>query len=122
MSSTLTHQLCLIYRTLIKAEIKSTEKAGYLIVHIFSTQKQIGDSDFSLFAIVVAFHTSLSHFMSDLEFDQVKMISHLLKCLTERKFTPFPTLDNCSMKLRSLYPDIDAFCSCLIPDTYSMEI
>ena len=73
-------------------------------MHISSTQKQIGDSDFSLFAIVVAFHTSLSHFMSDLEFDQVKMISHLLKCLTERKFTPFPTLDKCSMKSRKSVP------------------
>ena len=73
-------------------------------MHISSTQKQIGDSDFSLFAIVVTFHTALSHFMSDLKFDQVKMISHLLKCLTERKFTPFPTLDKCSMKPRKSVP------------------
>ena len=119
LSSTFTHQLCQIYRTLIKAEIQSSEKAGNLIVHLPVIQRQTGGSDCGLFAIAFALHAALGHCVSDLEFNQLKMRSHLFKCLAARNFTPFPILDECSKEQRKLcIQNISVYCTCLMPDTF----
>ena len=85
--STLTHQLCLIYRTLIQVRIDSSEHSGHLIVKFPYTQKQRGGSDCEVFAIAFALHAAMGQNISVLEFDQLKMRSHLLKCLREQIFT-----------------------------------
>ena len=64
LSSALTHQLCLVYRTLIQVEIDSIVKFSY-------TQKQRGGSDCGVLAIVLALHTAMRQNISLLEFDQL---------------------------------------------------
>ena len=73
LNSTLTHQLCLIYRTLIKVEINSSDETGHLIVQFPCTQKQKGGSDCGVFAIAFAFHAAMGDNISGLQFDQLKM-------------------------------------------------
>ena len=57
------------------------------------TQKQKGGSDCGVFAIAFAFHAAMGDNISGLQFDQLKMRRHLMKCLRKQKFTPFPILD-----------------------------
>ena len=72
-----------------------------------------------VFAIAFALHTALSHRVPDLEFDQAKMRSHLLKCLTNRRLVPFPTLEKRGFRHNHFpYLDITVFCTCLMPETY----
>ena len=98
LSSSLTHQLALIYRPLITKEEDGEEVDAYLQVHIPPIQQQSGLADCGVFAIAFALHTALGHRVPDLEFDQAKMRSHLLKCLTKRKLLPFPTLEKRSFR------------------------
>ncbi len=119
LSSTLTHQLCLIYRTLIQVEIDSSKHSGHIIVKFPYTQKQRGGSDCGVFAIAFALHAAMGQNISLLEFDQLKMRSHLLKCLQEQIFTPFPVLDTRSKRPEKVnIKDIYVYCVCLMPDTY----
>ena len=87
ISSTLTHQLCQVYRTSI------CESAGnsFLAVNVATVQKQRGSDDCGGFAIAFALHAALGHCLEEIEFDQATMRDHLLKCYTTRNFTPFPT-------------------------------
>ena len=82
-----------LYRTLIKVEINSSDETGHLIVQFTYTQKQKGGSDCGVFAIAFAFHAAMEDNISGLQFDQLKMRRHLMKCLRKQKFTPFPILD-----------------------------
>ena len=62
---------------------------------------------------------ALGHRVPDLEFDQEKMRSHLLKCLTNRRLVPFPTLEKRGFRHNHFpYLDITVFCTCLMPETY----
>ena len=64
-------------------------------------------------------HAAFGHCVSDLEFNQLKMRSHLFKCLAARNFTPFPILDECSKEQRKLcIQNISVYCTCLMPDTF----
>ena len=81
LSSSLTHQLVLIYRLLFTKEEDGEEVDAYIDVHIPPVQQQSGWADCAVFAIPFAMHTALGHREPDLEFDQAKMRSHLLKCL-----------------------------------------
>ncbi|KAL5506012.1 hypothetical protein EMCRGX_G007571 [Ephydatia muelleri] len=87
ISSTLTHQLCQVYRTSI------CDSAGnsFLAVNFATVQKQRGSDDCGFFAIAFALHAALGHCLEEIEFDQATMRDHLLKCYTTRNFTPFPT-------------------------------
>ena len=115
LSSTLTHQLCLIYRTLITVEINT----GHLIVRFPYTQKQKGGSDCGVFAIAFAYHAAMGDNISGLQFDQLKMRHHLMKCLRKQKFTPFPILDKQSKIPKKVCTEkIYVYCKCLMPDTY----
>ena len=115
LNSTLTHQLCLIYRTLIKVEINT----GHLIVQFPYTPKQKGGSDCGVFAIAFAFHAAMGDNISGFQFDQLKMRRHLMKCLRKQNFTPFPILDKQSKIPKKVRTEkIDVYCTCLMPDTY----
>ena len=87
ISSTLTHQLCQVYRTSI------CESAGnsFLAVNVATVQKQRGSDDCGVFAIAFALHAALGHCLEEIKFDQATMRDHLLKCYTTRNFTPCPT-------------------------------
>ena len=101
ISSTLTHQLCQVYRTSI------CESAGnsFLAVNVATVQKQRGSDDCGVFAIAFALHAALGHCLEEIEFDQATMRDHLLKCYTTRNFTPFPT-----KKVKRAYPHHEYRC------------
>ena len=81
LSSSLTHQLALIYRLLFTKEEDGEEVDACIDIHIPPVQQQSGRADCGVFAMAFALHTALGHRVPDLEFDQAKMRSHLLKCL-----------------------------------------
>ena len=70
-------------------EINSSDETGHLIVQFPCTQKQKGGSDCGVFAIAFAFHTAMGDNISGLQFDQLKMRRHLMKCLRKQKFPLF---------------------------------
>ncbi|KAL5479400.1 hypothetical protein EMCRGX_G022920 [Ephydatia muelleri] len=113
ISSTLTHQLCQVYRTSI------CESAGnsFLAVNVATVQKQRGSDDCGVFAIAFALHAALGHCLEEFEFDQATMRDHLLKCYTTRNITSFPT-KKVKRASHTLIMNIDVFCSCQRPDTY----
>ena len=118
LSSSLTHLLALMYRPLITKE-DGEEVDAHLVVHIPPVQQQNGLADCGVFAIAFALHTALGHKVPDLEFDQSKMRSHLLKCLTDRRLLPFPTLEKCGFRPKHFpYREIEVYCICLMPETY----
>ena len=90
-----------------------------LIVQFPYTQKQKGGSVCGVFAIAFAFHAAMGDNTSGLQFDQLKMRHHLMKCLRKQKFTPFPILDKQSKIPKKVCTEkIDVYCTCLMPDTY----
>ena len=108
MSSSLTHQLSSIYWTLVIDEEDGEE-----------VQQQSGENDCGVFAIAFALHVLLGDKLETVEFDQSQMKQHLLKCLKDRKFSPFPTKQKCGYRSRHLpFRDIELFCTCLMPETY----
>ena len=114
-SSSLTHQLALLYRTL------SEEDEGDVVLHVVvpNVQQQLGGNDCGLFAIAFAVHAALGESVEKLEFDQAQMRDHLIKCFTKKKMLPFPTLKKCR-PWNNFFPgrEIELYCVCLMPDTY----
>ena len=62
------------------------ESTGSITVEI--TPKQLGTKDCGLFAIAIA--TTLATGEKTLMYDHAKMRAHLVKCLDDTHFTPFP--------------------------------
>jgi len=92
-----------------------------LQVHIPPVQQQSGLADCGVFAIAFALHTALGHRVPDLEFNQAKVRSHLLKCLTNRQLLPFPTLEKHSFRNNHFpYQEVEVFCNWLMPETCDM--
>ena len=87
---------------------------SFLAVNV---QKQHGSDDRGVFAIAFALHAALGHCLEEIEFDQVTMQNHLLKCFTTRNVTPVPT-KKVKRACHTLIMNIDVFCSC---DTYGDE-
>ena len=123
MSSSLTHQLSSIYRALVIHEIDGEEVDSHLEVFIPPVQQQSGLSDCGIFAIAFAVHLLLGDRVEIVEFDQSQMRQHLLKCLKDRKFSPFPTKKKCGYRSRHVpLREIELFCTCLMPETYREEM
>ena len=119
LSSSLTHQLALIYRPLIVREEDGEEVDAHLDVNIPPVQQQSGLADCGVFAIAFALHTALGHRVPHLEFQQGKMRSHLLKCLTNGRLLPFPTVEKLGFRRNHFpYQEIEVFCNCQMPETY----
>ena len=81
LSSSLTHQLALVYRPLVICEEDGKEVDPHLVVYVPTVQQQIGKDDCGAFAIAFAVHLLLG---DKLEFDQSQMRQHLLICLKAR--------------------------------------
>ena len=69
MSSTLTHQLCQVYRTSI-CEIGGN---AFLAVNVATVQKQHGSDDCGVFGIAFALYAALGLCLEEIEFDQATM-------------------------------------------------
>lgn len=83
LSSSLTHQLAFIYRTLIVREDREVDP--HLTVHIPPVQQQQGVDNCGIFAIAFALHALLGDKMEETEFDQHQMRAHLLDCLRKKQ-------------------------------------
>ena len=118
LSSTLTHQLCQVYRTLI--EHRKGKQNAYLAVHIPQVQRQSGSNDCGVFAIAFALHAALGQCIGELTFDQSKMRKHLLECFEAGILTPFPIVEKKATKqAESCFKEkIEVFCTCMMPETY----
>ena len=105
LNSTLTHRFCLIYRTLIKVEINSSDETGHLIVQFTYTQKQKGGSDCGICNCICI---SCSNGRQ-----------YIRPYIRKQKFTPFPNLDKEDKIPKKVCTEkIDVYCTCLMPDTY----
>ena len=91
LDTSLTHQLALVYRTLITVEEDGEEVDPHLIVHIPPVQQQKGSSDCGLYAIAFAVHAACGDHLKDLKFDQTQMRIHLLQCFRKKELVRFPT-------------------------------
>ena len=85
LSSTITHQLCQVYRTMI--EESDDNQNAYLAVHIPQVQRQCGSNDCGVFAIAFALHAALGHCVGNITFGQSKMRNHLLSAVFQNKNT-----------------------------------
>ena len=116
LSSSLTHQLAIIYRTWSE---ETEEGEIVLNVDVDNVQQQVGVNDCGLFAIANTVHAALGESVDRLSFDQSQMRNHLIKCFTKKKILPFPTLQKrCSRN--NFFPgrEIELHCVCLMPETY----
>ena len=93
------------------------------VLYYCPIQQQSGLSDCGIFAIAFAVHLLLDDRVEIVEFDQSQMRQHLLKCLKDRKFSPFPTKKKCGYRSRHVpFREIELFCTCLMPETYREEM
>ena len=119
LSSLLTHQLALVYRTLITVEEDGEEVDPHLVVHIPPVQQQKGTTDCGLYAIAFAVHAAFGDDVMNLEFDQTQMRSHLLQCFRKKELVHFPTTRKHSWRNNHFpYREVEVFCSCQMPDSY----
>ena len=66
-----------------------------LAVSVVNVQQQVGVEDCRLFAIAFAVHAASGQNVEELEFDQARMREHLIKCFTQKRMLPFPTIQRC---------------------------
>ena len=104
--SSLVQQLCSLLQP----------KDSHLVVNMTNMQSQSGGSDCGFFAIASA--TALCHGQnpSSLKWIQIMMRQHLLNCLTDCTFTPFP-LEKRACKASHVKKTFtfSVFCSCRMP-------
>ena len=120
LSSSLTHQLALSYRLLVKTEDEDGEEMDpTLFIDVPYAQQQNGVSDCGLFAIAFAVHLALGDDAAGLNFDQSKMRQHLLKCFQRKTMMPFPQT-KAGPHYQTYFPhmEIELFCTCQMPETY----
>ena len=118
LSSSLTHQLALSYRLLVKTEDEDGEEMDPTLF-IDVPYAQHGVSDCGLFAIAFAVHLALGDDAAGLNFDQSKMRQHLLKCFQRKTMMPFPQT-KAGPRYQTYFPhmEIELFCTCQMPETY----
>ena len=111
LHESLTVQLALIYRSAIG------KKGPALQIHIPSVMQQDGANDCGLFAITFALHAALGDKVEELQFDQCAMRKHVLECLLNDCFMPFPHRLRVSTKTAAIQ-EVPLYCTCLLPASY----
>ena len=88
-----------------------------LVLHTESGQQQTNFVDCGLFAI--AFATSLAYGEDPrkMYYDENLLRPHLVKCLTENKMSPFPTLKKKGQmqRCKQYMSRVELYCSCRMP-------
>ena len=87
-----------------KPQILSILKHKFVKFHMIPVQRQVGGTECGVFAIAFAVALSFGLNPTKLIFDQSKMRTHLITCLSQKQFSNFPFSIN--WKKRKL------FCSC----------
>lgn len=95
LSTSLSHQLALIYRLAVEDDDSEAEDEDdccpiNLFVEMPYVQQQRGGTDCGVFAIAFAVHLAFGDNLATLQFDQALMRRHLLKCFQKKEMTPFP--------------------------------
>ena len=117
LSASLSHQLSLVYSSLIVKEEDSEEVDPHIKVYVPTIQQQSGDNDCGVIAVAYAL---LDDKIETLRFDQSKMRLHLLDGLKKKKLTRFPTGLTRSQRSRHFpYREIGLYCTCLMPETHN---
>ena len=119
----LTHQLAIIYKQFADNDDDET----FLNLNVPNVQQQTGVDDCGLFAIAFAVHAARGDCVGELDFDQAKMRSHVIKCFSQKKMLPFPIIESkycTSIKRHMFFPgrQIELFCECRMPETYDNMI
>ena len=83
----MTHQLALIYRSLVISKDDGEEVASHLMVNVPPVQQQGGVNDCGVFAIAFALHKLLGDNLENIEFDQCQMRDHPRLSKEKKKFT-----------------------------------
>ena len=89
----------------------------YKYMYIPSVMQQDGANDCRLFAIAVALHAALGDKVEELELDQCAMRKHVLECLLNDCFMPFPHRLRGSTKTAAIQ-EVPLYCTCLLPASY----
>ena len=120
MSSSLTHQLALIYKLLVSTEDEYGDAIDppILCVELPNVQQQNGVTDCGLFAIAFAVHLALGDDVAKLNFDQAEMRHHLQQCFQKKQMMPFLQSKNGNHNRYFPGREIELFCSCQMPETY----
>ncbi|XP_019861172.1 PREDICTED: uncharacterized protein LOC109589556 [Amphimedon queenslandica] len=102
--------------SLVKSEMTS------IIIQQVSTQQQLGVRDCGLFAIAYSLEICLGSRTLHQRFDQNRMRHHLIECLENHHFTPFPkTTAHVSFSHKKTIK-VDVYCICRLPDIYDEEM
>ena len=127
MSTSLSHQLALIYRLAVEdgnSEADDGNDPFKVFVEMPHVQQQRGGSDCGLFAIAFAVHLAFGDNLSTLQFDQTLMRRHLLKCFQQKDMMPFPQMPKTTAhRPARLCGVIIELCRrCLMPETFAATV
>ena len=84
LNHSLTHQLALIYRSLITMQEYGEDVDPHFVVRVPPLQQQNGMNDCGVYAIAFALHAALGDTLNDIEFNP-KMRAHLLQCFRKKE-------------------------------------
>ena len=102
--------------SLVRSEMTS------ITIQKVSTQQQLGVRDCGLFAIAYSLEMCLGSRILHQRFDQNRMRHHLIECLENHHFTPFPkTTADVSFSHKKTIK-VDVYCICRLPDVYDQEM
>ena len=95
-----------------------------LRVEILPVQQQDGCHDCGLFAVAYATEVCLGRRPESATFDQALMRQHLIKCLLNRRFSPFPraTFPSILPQFKTVVKFIKLYCVCNMPDHYDEKM
>ena len=120
LSTSLCHQLALLYKLLVITEEDGERVDPHLVVDVPNIKQQDGTKDCSgVFAIAYAYHASLGDDLSTIMFDQKKMRQHLETCFQLGKLSCFPhSIGYKPKEMHFPLHEIEVFCSCQMPETW----
>ena len=104
---------------------KSLAKYKRLAIELPPAQIQQGGVDCGLFALAFACDLASGNDPSEIEYCQSGMRQHLISCLENEHFEPFPRQDRQQKfprRSQRVNCDIDLFCFCCMPECYDNMI
>ena len=114
-------------RGIYKQYADNDDDETFLNLNVPNVQQKTGVDDCGLFAIAFAVRAARGYCVGELDFDQAKMRSHVIKCFSQKKMLPFPIIESTyctSIKRHMFFPgrQIELFCECRMPETYDNMI
>ena len=115
LSCELQVQIASIYRLAIKDK--------KIMVTVLPVQQQTaGTLTCGVFAIAFAYHFCRGDSIEKLSFSEGEMGEHLVQCLNEQKFGPFPYTTSKVQRCRRKHIFVHLYCTCLQPEWIDTKI